>query len=53
MDETSQALTAEPGASDGGEPAGQAPPAEPQFEPATVRRLDPGFVPFQRVTGGS
>lgn len=51
MDETSQALTAEAGAPDGGDPAGQAPPAEPRFEPATERRLDPSFIPFQRVTG--
>ena len=51
MDETSHALTAEGDAPDVGPPVSKPPPAEPPFEPATVRRLDPDFVPFQRVIG--
>jgi membrane protein YdbS with pleckstrin-like domain len=51
MDETSRALTAEGDAPDAGPPAPEPPPAKPPFEPATVRRLDPDFVPFQRVIG--
>jgi len=51
MDETSRALTAEGDAADVGQPAPEPPPREPPFEPATVRRLDPDFVPFQRVIG--
>ena len=51
MDETSQALTAEEDATDVAEPAPEPPPADPQFAPGTVRRLDPAFVAFQRVVG--
>ena len=51
MDETSQALTAEGNATDVAEPAPEPPPADPQFAPGTVRRLDPAFVAFQRVVG--
>jgi membrane protein YdbS with pleckstrin-like domain len=51
MDETSRALTAEGDEADVGQPAPEPPPKELPFEPATVRRLDPDFVPFQRVIG--
>lgn len=51
MDETSRVVTVEGDAPEVGEPAREPPPAEPQFEPATIRRLDPDFVLFQRVIG--
>jgi membrane protein YdbS with pleckstrin-like domain len=51
MDEISQAVTAEGDPTDAVEPTPPLPPATPQFDSDTVRRLDPGFVPFQRVTG--
>jgi membrane protein YdbS with pleckstrin-like domain len=51
MDETSQAPTAEADATAVADPAPETPPIEPQIAPGTVRRLDPAFVAFQRVSG--